>query len=138
MTTPRMMTTLQKLCERPGVIAARCQYVGEPFPYTVMGCSLEINGSDYADRLQVIMESALKLAALCRAKQCRALFPESGSILVVQHPHIPECYLAVYYNPSSPVVKSLLRMVRGQFKHFERHSIQMEPGVVELPSSRVL
>ena len=130
-------TTLQKLCtDNLGVIAARCQYLGPPHPYNVDGICAEtklalvyrMKVEDAKERL----DGALRMAPFIEDYFYRVLFTNKKAILVMRHPTLTECHIAVLYDAGSHVSKSLFRMIRRQFKFFTNNSIQVEPGTIRL------
>lgn len=129
-----MTTTLQKLCENHGIIAARCQYFGEPHPYIVDGMMSGMSDSGvvwHQDLIASALQMAHSLSELDEF-EFRVILPGGNTILVIAHPNLKKCYIAVTYRAGSKISKSVRRMVRRQFKHFKSCSIEVEPGEIRL------
>lgn len=124
------MTTLQTLCnENPSIMGIRCRYTGQPNPYIVDGIS-----KDVAERrVMKTLDSALKIAALITTREYRVVLEGSKqTILIIRHPTLAQCHIAVLYKTASPIGKSIRRMVRKQFKNFTYNSIGVTSTEIQL------
>jgi len=125
------MTTLQRVCDHPGVIAACCQYDGQPQSYRV-NCAApgvsEVNVKWYGR----LLESALKMAQFIEKDNYRIVISGTITIVVLRHRNLEKCHIAAVYRTQSAAGKSIRRIIRAQFKNFTAYQIIAEPGKIYL------